>query len=307
MAAHRRTASDVRLEVLATSTNVQSDGEDGHAGGPSEDTDEIDLNDEDERLLALVPNQDFRGYYPQPPGHPPPPYDSQGETYRLAADDEEDGSSPLEVMVASENPPNSYRYPMRTKRSRLANNPYPRELKKFLAGALFMMINFVATTVSLSVTHERVPRYEPLPDIILDFFRYQHWALTASEVLLSLQCSTAFLICIFHKHRFIVTRRLFLLLGLLYGYRAITMFVTVLPIADPNYQCDPKLSDNGQVLTVSIVLMRAVKILSGFGLTMNGNHVYCGDFIYSGHTMTFVLGYLVMMECKPISNVLFSL
>ena len=146
------------------------------------------------------------GYYPtQPPGLPPPPYDSQeGEAYRLVADDEEDGSSPLEAMEAengtSQNGPlNSYRYP-RSKRSR-SGNPYPRELKKFIAGAVFMIINFVATTVALSVTHERVPRYDPLPDIILDFFRYQHWALTASECLLSVQCATAFLICIFHKHR----------------------------------------------------------------------------------------------------------
>ena len=42
---------------------------------------------------------------------------------------------------------------------------------------------------------------DPLPDIILDFFRYQYWALTASEVLLSIQSVTAVLICIFHKHR----------------------------------------------------------------------------------------------------------
>ena len=146
------------------------------------------------------------GYYPtQPPGLPPPPYDSQeGEAYRLVADDEEDGSSPLEAMEAENGtnqngPLNSYRYP-RSKRSR-SGNPYPRELKKFIAGAVFMIINFVATTVALSVTHERVPRYDPLPDIILDFFRYQHWALTASECLLSVQCATAFLICIFHKHR----------------------------------------------------------------------------------------------------------
>ena len=47
----------------------------------------------------------FSGYYPtQPPGLPPPPYDSQeGEAYRLVADDEEDGSSPLEAMEASGN------------------------------------------------------------------------------------------------------------------------------------------------------------------------------------------------------------
>ena len=98
--------------------------------------------------------------------------------------------------------------------------------------------------------------------------------------------------------RFIVLRRLCLILGLLYGYRAITMFVTVLPISNTHYECDPKLSESGQTLTVLIVLKRAVKILSGFGLTMNGHHVYCGDFIFSGHTMIFLLCYLVIIECK---------
>ena len=60
----------------------------------------------------------------------------------------------------------------------------------------------------------------------------------------------------------------------------------------------PKLSEKGQNLTVAIVLHRAVKILSGFGLSMNGQHVFCGDYLYSGHTMTFVLAYLIIMECK---------
>ena len=64
-----------------------------------------------------------------------------------------------------------------------------------------MALNFLATTVSLSVVHERVPKYEPLPDIILDFFKYQDWGLTASEVLLSIQVATAIMVCIFHKHR----------------------------------------------------------------------------------------------------------
>ena len=78
------------------------------------------------------------------------------------------------------------------------------------------------------------------------------------------------------------------------------MFVTVFPMANPKYHCDPKLSEKGQNLTVAIVLHRAVKILSGFGLSMNGQHVFCGDYLYSGHTMTFVLAYLVLMECKSI-------
>ena len=85
--------------------------------------------------------------------------------------------------------------------SLILGTPYPREIKKTLVGALFMCFNFLATTISLSITHERVPQTDPLPDIILDFFRYQYWALTASEVLLSIQSVTAVLICIFHKHR----------------------------------------------------------------------------------------------------------
>ena len=56
--------------------------------------------------------------------------------------------------------------------------------------------------------------------------------------------------------------------------------------------------ESGQYLTVLIVLRRAVKILSGFGLSMNGQHVFCGDFIFSGHTMIFLLCYLVIIECK---------
>ena len=48
------------------------------------------------------------------------------------------------------------------------------------------------------------------------------------------------IVLIMHKHRFIILRRLALILGLLYGYRAITMFVTNLPKADPNYFCAAK-------------------------------------------------------------------
>ena len=136
------------------------------------------------------------------PSHPPPPYDSQGETYRLINDTEEDNSSPLETTENLQNGlQNSYRYP-RAKHRRINGNPYPRELKKFLAAAIFMGLNFLATTVSLSVVHEWVPNYQPLPDIVLDSFKYQEWGLTASEVLLSIQVTTAIMVCIFHKHRY---------------------------------------------------------------------------------------------------------
>ena len=133
------------------------------------------------------------------------------------------------------------------------------------------------------------------------------------------------IVLILHKHRFIILRRLALILGLLYGYRAVTMFVTNLPKADPTYFCLAKVSvifdrwtnlenviktrllrylyllcyeyfynqaEDG--ITLYEVLSRAFSILSGFGLSMNGKHVYCGDYIYSGHTMTIILAHLLI-------------
>ena len=40
--------------------------------------------------------------------------------------------------------------------------------------------------------------------------------------------------------RFILVRRVCLIVGLLYGDRALTMIITVLPAANPDYLCDPQ-------------------------------------------------------------------
>ena len=62
-------------------------------------------------LFILRQSHCFTDVYP---GQPPPPYDSQGETYhRLTADDEAD-TSPMDVIAE---PLNSYRYP-KARRSR---------------------------------------------------------------------------------------------------------------------------------------------------------------------------------------------
>ncbi len=94
--------------------------------------------------------------------------------------------------------------------------------------------------------------------------------------------------------RFIVLRRIFLLVGIHYYYRAVTMFITVLPKSNEEYVCAPKLN----VTTAAEIAQRVLKLLSGMGLSINGKHVYCGDYIYSGHTMTLIMGYFVIRECK---------
>lgn len=70
------------------------------------------------------------------------------------------------------------------------------------------------------------------------------------------------------------------------------MFVTVLPVASPTYHCAPK----ANTTSILLIAKRAFQLISGFGLSINGKHVYCGDYIYSGHTVILVSAYLYIQE-----------
>jgi len=180
---------------------------------------------------------------------------------------------------------------------RIHSTRFPKEYWKTFTAIMFVLVNFIFTTVSLSITHElRNVALPPLPDITLDHLPYRRWALDVSEILIMLATLAAAFLVLFHKYRFILIRRICVIVGLLYGYRAVTMVVTVLPSANPEYHCDNQLN---HTISSSEVLHRVVKILSGFGLSINGQHVYCGDFIFSGHTMILVLCYLIIVEYTP--------
>lgn len=98
----------------------------------------------------------------------------------------------------------------------------------------------------------------------------------------------------FFRFRFIVARRVFLLMGILYLMRCITMYITVLPVASYTYKCSPPAKNPNALM----YLKRMWQLLTGFGLSINGKHTYCGDFIYSGHTLILVLTSLIITECE---------
>lgn len=97
--------------------------------------------------------------------------------------------------------------------------------------------------------------------------------------------------------RFIVMRRVCLLISLLYLMRSMTIYVTVLPVPSVNYFCSPKI-EGGNTTVALVITKRVLQLISGFGLSINGKHTYCGDYIYSGHTVMLVMGYLIIVECK---------
>ena len=94
------------------------------------------------------------------------------------------------------------------------------------------------------------------------------------------------------------------------------MSITVLPKPDESYVCAAKIDEltpygehcchcNAVLLTdaniVADVTRRVITLLSGGGLSINGKHIYCGDYIFSGHTMTLTMAYLVIKQCKIIN------
>ncbi|KOB78239.1 putative spingomyelin synthetase [Operophtera brumata] len=175
---------------------------------------------------------------------------------------------------------------------------YPKEIWKTILSFFFLFCCVCVNMTSLSLVHERLPDRNttpPLNDIVLDNVPPHDWALSVSEYLIMVSTTVAMLVVVFHKHRFIVSRRLFFIIGLLYLYRSVTMFVTVLPVSSTTYYCSPKTNDTSPLH----VLRRAFYLISGFGLSINGKHTYCGDYIYSGHTMVLVLSYLVVAEYSP--------
>ena len=176
----------------------------------------------------------------------------------------------------------------------ISSEKIPGEPLKAIFSLIFLGVSWVASTSSLAMTHEFLPDQPPLPDIVLDNITKQNWALDVCEILLMMSIVAAVIVVVFHRHRFILLRRIWFLLGLLYFYRSITIFVTVLPKSDKDYLCTEKAGN----ITALLVVNRVVTLLSGGGLSINGKHVYCGDYIFSGHTVIFVMAYLCIKQCK---------
>ena len=178
--------------------------------------------------------------------------------------------------------------------TRTEEQQIPDEWLKTFVCLLFMGVGFIATTFSIALTHDRVPDYDPLPDVILDHVQYREWGLHVSEVIIVVNMAAAVVVVLLHHHRTVVLRRIFIILGLLYMYRSITMSITVLPKSDRLYPCAPKLN---HTITFSELMSRVLSIAAGGGLSLNGTQKYCGDFIFSGHTMALMMAFFVIREC----------
>uniref|UniRef100_A0AC35THZ3 PAP2_C domain-containing protein n=1 Tax=Rhabditophanes sp. KR3021 TaxID=114890 RepID=A0AC35THZ3_9BILA len=174
---------------------------------------------------------------------------------------------------------------------------FPNDKKK--CGIALVMLFFAAfcNDFTLSYIHERVPNQPPLPDIVFSNTQYNGSFLKYAEYLMLILFFTMAVVVLLHKYRWIIVRRIATIGSLLYLGRCVTMFVTQLPVADTNYQCSPTFSDKDR--TLWNIFLRAAGIFSGAGLTINNKISLCGDYIYSGHTIVFLITTLFIREYSP--------
>ncbi|KAJ8248367.1 hypothetical protein GJAV_G00241260 [Gymnothorax javanicus] len=174
---------------------------------------------------------------------------------------------------------------------------YPTEWRKTGVAFVYALCCFVTTTVVISVVHERVPPKEqspPLPDKFFDVFNRVEWAFSICEINGMLLVGLWLLQWSLLKHRSIIGRRFFFIVGTLYLYRCVTMYVTTLPVPGMHFKCSPKIFGDWEAQ-----MRRVVKMIAGGGLSITGSHSMCGDYLYSGHTVMLTLTYLFIKEYSP--------
>lgn len=175
----------------------------------------------------------------------------------------------------------------------------PMEWWKTIIAFFYAGFNLVLTTVVITVVHERVPPKEsspPLPDKFFDYIDRVNWAFTVTEINGMVLLAIWIIQLFFFRYRSIALRRYFFLMGTLYLYRCVTMYITTLPVPGLHMTCAPKLHGDSHAK-----LLRILRLISGGGLSITGSHLMCGDFLYSGHTVMLTLTYLFIKEYSPRS------
>ncbi|XP_010868413.1 phosphatidylcholine:ceramide cholinephosphotransferase 1 [Esox lucius] len=174
---------------------------------------------------------------------------------------------------------------------------FPQEWGKTGVAFVYAVFCFVTTSVIISVVHERVPAKEhtpPLPDKFFDLFDRVEWAFSICEINGMLLVGLWLVQWILLKYRSIIGRRFFFIVGTLYLYRCVTMYITTLPVPGMHFQCSPKLFGDWEAQ-----MRRIMKMIAGGGLSITGSHTMCGDYLYSGHTVMLTLTYLFIKEYSP--------
>ncbi|XGW11672.1 hypothetical protein V3C99_012838 [Haemonchus contortus] len=162
----------------------------------------------------------------------------------------------------------------------------PERFKTLLVMICFLIVGLINHFVLAVVTD--IISQLPLPDFTHsiipqnDFLRHMGDFFTAAAgFLLILIC------CVFHKHRWIVTRRLCYILTVLYMMRAISICLTHIPSGfqeSENQICVPPNPDPHPTVNSVLTKFLSVSLTFGLQVQLTEDKLFCGDMLFSGHT-----------------------
>ncbi|CAI4233130.1 unnamed protein product [Auanema sp. JU1783] len=173
-----------------------------------------------------------------------------------------------------------------------------KSLAKLTISFLYCLMSLLITAFVMVLVHDRVPdmkTYPPLPDIVLDNLPLIPWAFDMCELIGVALCLVWLTVLVFHKHRVVIMRRMFSLVGTVFLLRCITMLITSLSVPGVHLECRAKSYGSFQEK-----LIQAFHIWSKLGMSIQGVRT-CGDYMFSGHTTAITLLNHFITEYTPPS------
>lgn len=170
------------------------------------------------------------------------------------------------------------------------------ELWKTLLSFIYVFAVFLLTAFVMVIVHDRVPdmqKYPPLPDLFLDNMPLVPWAFEACELVGLVLGLMWVSVLVFHKHRFILLRRMFSLLGTIFLLRCVTMLITSMSVPGRHLQCAGQRYGDWRSR-----IARTLDIWQGMGMTLQGVKS-CGDYMFSGHTSIITIFNFFITEYTP--------
>ncbi|XP_008487500.1 sphingomyelin synthase-related protein 1-like [Diaphorina citri] len=189
---------------------------------------------------------------------------------------------------------------------KVQDNILKPELVKMVVAAVYLFVVSWILAFVMVIVHDRVPdmkKYPPLPDIFLDNIPLVPWAFKLSEICGTLLMFIWISVCIFHKHRTILLRRFFALLGTAYLLRSVTVVITSLSVPGEHIECSPRTYSDQSIRQK---LEEAFIIWKGAGLSIQGINT-CGDYLFSGHTTAVTFLNFFITEYTPNTQIFYVL
>ena len=175
-------------------------------------------------------------------------------------------------------------------------------LKAFTMFLYAGLCTFICSLL-LILTHMRLnerAREEPLQDIISEFITptpepYEH-LFKICEAATGIYVVFLLSISFYRQDRAKIFQRFFFTFGTLFLYRGFLMYMTLLPRPSKSLNCEYQINSTSQIIQDTITFWLSM------GLSANGEHKYCGDYMYSGHTATILCLHLYILEYFPKSK-----